>query len=380
MRQDLKLGTFFGIEVGLNWSVALILALFAWELSAYVLPARAGHPDAADWVAGVIGGLALLASVLVHEISHALVSLRNGVRVRSITLFLFGGIAQLEGEAHTPGADFRIAAVGPATSALLAGLFGTAQAAVIACGGHGLPVAVLSWLWQINLLLAVFNLIPGAPLDGGRVLRAILWRRTGDRLRATVSAAHAGRVVGVALMVLGALSFFGTGDVIGLWPALIGYFVYMAAGSEERFARAEDALSGVSVRMAMTPAPPAVPSTRSVAHLAGLMWQTRGDVVVVTTETGAVVGIATARAVRSVPERLRPERTVGDIALRIDDVPVARPDESMSEVLERVASSGVNLAAVFDEQGHLVGVVAPSDFERAMAYSVDRRGRTGTRN
>lgn len=373
MRQDLKLGTFFGIEVGLNWSVALILALFAWELSAYVLPARAGHPDVADWVAGVIGGVALLASVLVHEFSHALVSLRNGVKVRSITLFMFGGIAQLEGEAHTPGADFRIAAVGPATSVVLAGVFGATQAVVVSIGGHGLPVAVLSWLWQINLLLAVFNLVPGAPLDGGRVLRSILWRRTGDRLRATVAAAHAGRVVAIALAVLGAFAFFGSGNVIGLWPALIGYFVYVAAGAEERFALAEEALSEVSVRRAMTATPPAVPSTRSVAHVAGLLWQTRGDAVVVTTETGAVTGIATAHAVRSVPERHRSERTVGQIAVPIDDVPVARTDEPMSDVLERVASANANLAAVFDEQGHLVGVITPSDFERAVAYGVGGR-------
>ena len=212
MRQDIRLGTFDGIEVGLNWSVVVILALFVWELAAYVLPSRPGHVTAADWVAAVVGAVVLLLSVLAHEFAHAVVARHNEVKVRSVTLFVFGGIAQLEGEAHTPGADFRIAAVGPATSAALAGVFGAMEAVLVAAGGHGLPVAVLSWLWQINLLLAIFNLIPGAPLDGGRVLRAALWRRWGDRGRASVAAAHAGRGVGGVLIALGVLAFVGSGE------------------------------------------------------------------------------------------------------------------------------------------------------------------------
>ena len=208
-----------GIEVGLNWSVVIILALFAWELAAYVLPARPGHPSTLDWAAGLVGGAVVLASVLAHEVSHALVSRHNGVRVRSITLFVFGGMAQLEGEAHTPDADFRIAAVGPATSMGLAALFGAAQALAVAAGIHGLATALLAWLWQINLLLAVFNLIPGAPLDGGRILRSVLWRRWGDRTRASVAAAHAGRVVAAVLVSFGVVVFVSTGSPVGLWPA-----------------------------------------------------------------------------------------------------------------------------------------------------------------
>ena len=237
MRQTIRIGTFNGIAVGVNWSVAAILALFAWELAVYVLPTHSGHADAADWMAGVIGAVVLLGSLLAHEVSHALVATHNGVRVRSITLFVFGGVAQLEGEAHTPGADFRIAAVGPGVSLLLAMTFGVFQLVAIAAGIHGLPVGVLSWLWEINLLLAIFNVIPAAPLDGGRILRAGLWQRSGDHFRASVTAARAGRFFAVILVVLGALAFVSTDSVIGLWPALIGLFLLFrgSRGREVRF-------------------------------------------------------------------------------------------------------------------------------------------------
>jgi len=148
MRQTIKLGTWFGIPVGMNWSMLLLIALFAWELAEYEFPKQAGHANGADWAAGVIGAIVLLLSLIAHELSHSLVARHNGVAVRSITLFLFGGVSQLEGEAHTPAADFRIAAVGPATSVVAAGVFGAAQALAGWAGAHGLPVATLRWLWR----------------------------------------------------------------------------------------------------------------------------------------------------------------------------------------------------------------------------------------
>ena len=258
--------------------MAVILALFVWELAVYVLPTHSGHADGADWIAGVIGAVVLLGSLLAHEVSHALVARHNGVRVRSITLFVFGGVAQLEGEAHTPGADFRIAAVGPGVSLLLAALFGAMQMAAVAAGVHGLPVGVLSWLWQINLLLAIFNLIPAAPLDGGRILRAGLWRRSGDHFRASVTVSRAGRAFAVVLIVLGLLTFVSTGSVIGLWPALIGLFVYSAARAEEEYALVQGAMANMTIGQVMTPALPSVPSRTTVVDMASFLWLYRGDI------------------------------------------------------------------------------------------------------
>jgi len=374
MRQDIRLGTFDGIEVGLNWSVVVILALFAWELAAYVLPARPGHVSAADWIAGVVGAVVLLLSVLAHEFAHAIVARRNDVKVRSVTLFVFGGISQLEGEAHTPGADFRIAAVGPATSAALAGVFGALEAILVVAGGHGLPVAVLSWLWQINLLLAVFNLIPGAPLDGGRVLRAALWRRWGDRGRASVAAAHAGRGIGGVLIALGVLAFVGTGSVVGLWPALIGFFVFTAAGAEERYTRVQEAMETLTAAEVMTDRPLTVLSGAPVTGVADYLWQNRADAAAVTNEAGQLIGAVTAHAVHAALGGHRSAATAADLTIPLSAIPIARPDEPMGTLLDRIMSSGGNPALVLDADGRqLVGIVTTADIERAVNFGIAGR-------
>jgi len=373
VRQSIRIGTFAGIAVGVNWSVLVILALFAWELAYYVLPSTAGAPTATDWVAGVIGAVVLLVSLLAHEVSHALVARHNGVGVRSITLWMFGGVAQLEGEAHTAGADFRIAAVGPGTSVVLAVGFGAAQLVVSAAGGHGLPVAVLSWLWRINLLLAAFNLIPAAPLDGGRILRAGLWHHWGDRLRASVTAARAGRGFAVVLIAVGALGFW-YGGIIGLWPALIGLFLYSAARAEEQYALVRWGLANLSVGQVMTQGPPAVPNRTTVADLVlHHLLQYRWDAVAVTDDNGWLAGVVTVQAVGAVPLERRHITTLSEIALPLTAIPVARPEESMSTLLERMASSGGNPALVLDTDNRLTGIVTAADVQRAAAFTMGRQ-------
>ena len=373
VKQDIRLGTFFGIEVGLNWSVVVILALFAWELADAVLPARPGHASTADWIAGVAGGVVLLASVLAHEVSHALVAKRNDVRVRSITLFVFGGVAQLEGEAHTPGADFRIAAVGPATSVALAVLFAALEALLRAAGWHGLAVAVLSWLWQINLLLAIFNLIPGAPLDGGRILRAALWHRDGDRLRASIAAARAGRGVAIVLIALGLVAFVATGSVLGLWPALIGLFVYSAARAEERFELVLQAVSALDVGQVMTAHPPTLPLHSSVADVTACVWRFRCEAVLLIGGDGRPAGLVTAGAVDAVPVEARAGRGAIEIALPLDRLLHARADEPLPGLIERMASSGAALALVVDVSDQVTGIVTASDIDRAVALGAGRQ-------
>ena len=254
-----------------------------------------------------------------------MVARHNDVRVRSITLFVFGGVAQLEGEAHTPGADFRIAAVGPGVSLLLAALFGVMQIAAAAAGVHGLPVRVLSWLWEINLLLAIFNLIPAAPLDGGRILRAGLWQRSGDHFRASLTASRAGRVFALVLIVFGVLAFVSTGSVIGLWPALIGLFVYSAARGEEEYALVQGALANLTVGQVMMPALPSVPGRTTVADMASFLSLYRGDIAAVTDESGRLSGAVTAQAVNAVREERRSSTTSNEIAISLSAVPGRTP-------------------------------------------------------
>ncbi len=375
MRQTIRLGTFYGIAVGVNWSVAVILAYFAWGVGAYVLPSRSGHPDVADWVAGVIAAVVLLACLLAHEVSHCLVARHNGVQVRSITLFAFGGISQLEGEAHTAGADFRIAAVGPAVSLSLSVLFAAAQAVVVAAGGHGLFVGVLSWLWEVNLLLAVFNLIPAAPLDGGRILRAALWRRSGDRFRASVTASRAGRVFAVVLIVLGVLVFGSTGSIVAIWPLLIGLFIYFAARAEEEYAMTQAAVATLTVGQVMTPALPSVSNRTTVADMASLLWLYRGEMAAVVDDSGRLAGVVTVQAVNAVPLERRPGTTAEDITSPLSAILVARPEEPMGALLERMASKQGRPALVLDANGRVCGTISPSDVQRAVALGASSQPR-----
>ncbi|HXW32288.1 MAG TPA: site-2 protease family protein, partial [Acidimicrobiales bacterium] len=298
---------------------------------------------------------------------------------RSITLFLFGGVSQLEGEAHTPAADFRIAAVGPATSVVVAGVFGAAQALAGWAGAHGLPLATLRWLWEINLVLAAFNMIPAAPLDGGRVLRAALWHRWGDQLRASVAAARAGVTFAVLLIVFGVLTFLYIG-ITGLWAVLIGFFLYSAARGEEQYAQVRETLVNLLVWQVMTPHPPAVPDRTTVADLVSrYLWHYRGDAVAVTDDGGMLAGVVTAEAVRSVPPERQHDVTVAHIALPLDAVPVGRQEEPMNALLERMAAHEGHPALVLDDENRLAGIVTLSDVQRVATSARGRSAPAGRR-
>jgi len=219
-----------GMPVAVDWSVLVIAALLAWGLAETILPRMApGHRPVAYWLAGLVGAVLLMCSVLAHELAHALVARRSGVEVERLTLWLFGGVASLRGEPRTARADFRIAAVGPATSVAVGVGFGALAFALAVVRAGELAVGVAVWLGLVNIVLAVFNLAPGAPLDGGRVLRAFLWHRWGDRFRAAAAATTAGQAVAGGLVLLAALSF-AAGDTGGaFWLVLVAWFIHSAA-------------------------------------------------------------------------------------------------------------------------------------------------------
>ena len=379
MRQSIRIGTFAGVPVGVNWSVLVIFGVVIWELAEFGFPtALGGGVPAANWAAAVIAALLFFFSLLAHEVSHAVVARRNGVGVRSITLWLFGGVAQLEGEAHTPGADFRIAAVGPGTSIVLAGVFGAAQAAAQGLGVGGLPIDVLSWLWKINLLLAAFNLVPAAPLDGGRILRSGLWRAWHDRIRASVAAARSGRVFGVVLVVLGLVEF-GYGGVLGLWPALLGWFLWSAAGMEERAARLRGGVEHLAAWQVMVPHPPVLADSETVAQLVGTLWHYRGDAVAVTDERGWLSGLVTGDRVRAVPHSQRPVTRLRDIAMPLSSVPVVRVGDPVAVLLERMRSADGAPAFVLDDGGRLAGIVTGPDLEHAAVLGMAQQHQSAGR-
>src|SRR5262249_42643855 len=205
MGETASLGGVSGIRIGVNWSVLLIVALLAYGLAVGEFPAAAPrHPVAEYVVAALVTAVAFIGSLLAHELAHSLVARRNGLQVEGITLWLLGGVSQLQGEVADPGAEIRIAGVGPLVSLILGGAFWLLAWLLHVAGGGGVLVAGLAWLGGINVLLAVFNVIPAAPLDGGRLLRAVLWRITGDRYQAAVWSARSGQVFGWALVVVSA--------------------------------------------------------------------------------------------------------------------------------------------------------------------------------
>jgi Zn-dependent protease/predicted transcriptional regulator len=368
MRASISLGRIAGIKVGINASVFLIIAILVGGLATGQLPAAfPGHSVVAYVIAAIVAALLFLASLLAHELAHSVVARRNGVGVDSIVLWLLGGVTQLRGEPKTPGADFRIAVVGPLTSVALAVVFGLGAAGVAQLGTAGLTFGVLMYLAATNAMLAIFNLIPAAPLDGGRVLRAALWRWRGNRQKAAVSAARAGRFVGFAMIALGVLQVVTGSGLSGVWLALIGWFVVSAATAEEQQAKLGGRLAAVTVGQVMTPGPVVLDGNLSVGDFVAQVALTqRFSTYPIVDSDGRLTGLVTLNRVRAVPPELRATTRLHEIACAPAEVPIARPEDPLGELLERMQGCSDGRAVVVDNAGRVVGVVSPSDVARAL--------------
>jgi Zn-dependent protease/CBS domain-containing protein len=367
VRDSLRLGRVAGIPVAIHWSVLVVVLLLAWSLADGVLPQTApGHSAATYWSAGFVGTVLLLASLLAHELAHAVVARRCGVEVEGLTLWLFGGVASLGGEAPTPRADLRIAAVGPATSLALGLGFGGLAVALDLAGVGYVVTSVAVWLATVNVLLAVFNLIPGAPLDGGRILRAILWQRSGDRDRAAASATSAGQLVGYLLAGLGVVSFVAGDSVGGIWLVLIGWFVMSAARAEHEATVSQHVLEGVTVADVMSPDVRTGSADLSIdAFVHGQVLGGRHSAYPVVGLDGGVVGLVTLAQLRGVPPGERATRRVRDVAVPLDHVARATPGEPLADLLPRLTPESGRRALVFDA-GRLVGILTPADVSRTL--------------
>jgi Zn-dependent protease/CBS domain-containing protein len=368
--EHMRLGTVAGFRLGVHWSVLVILWLFTWSLASTLPGSAPGHSTLTYWVAGVIGAVVLLASLLAHELMHAVVARRAGVPVSDVTLWLFGGVTRLGGEAQTARTEFRIAISGPLTSVALAGLFAALGAVLRNMGAANVAVGVAWWLSGINLLLGLFNLLPGAPLDGGRVLSAYLWSRHGDKVRGEIGATRGGRVVGYALIALGLFEFMVASIVTGVWTVFIGWFLLTAAHSEERRILTRQSLAGVRVADAMTAHPRTAPGGITVEDfIHSYLLGDRHSAYPVEGPGGTIVGLITLAQLRMVAPEKRGITLVCDAAMPMDRVVMAAPQEPLTVVLDRLASHNGNRALVVDH-GEVVGIVTASDVSRL----IDVRG------
>ncbi|WP_446210881.1 site-2 protease family protein [Micromonospora sp. IBSANI012] len=380
MRASFRLGRIAGVPVGVNWSVLVIFLLIAWGLAANLFPrSYPGHSTLAYIFAGLAAAVVFFFGLLAHEVSHAVVAKRNGLHVEGITLWLFGGVAELRGEARDPGAELRIAGVGPLVSLLLGVFFGGIAVALALAGVHGLLLGALSWLAGINVLLAIFNVLPAAPLDGGRLLRAAVWKATGDRTKASVVAARAGWVLGALLIGLGLVQFLTGFGVGGLWLALIGWFLIGAAGVEERQARMGSALHGVRVGDVMTPQPQTASAEMTVADFVDHYLFAYRHSALPLTEEGRPVGLVTLDRVRGIPADRRGSTTLAEVSCRAEDLVLARPEEQLNDLLPRLSECADGRALVVTDQ-RLVGIVSPSDISRAVQRGSMRDQLAGSRH
>ncbi|HZD69147.1 MAG TPA: site-2 protease family protein [Actinomycetes bacterium] len=369
---SLELG---GFRVGFDWSILIVLALIAWSLASSFLPvAWPGYSDGAYWLAGLAAAGAFLGSLVAHELSHAIMARRAaGVEVEDITFWLFGGVARIRGDLPTPRLQLLVAGVGPLTSLALGLLLWGLALPLEALGAGGLAAGTVRWLALMNGALAAFNLIPGAPLDGGRVLHAILWRRHGDRTRAAATAARVGQGLGAILVGFGVLSFLFAGNLGGLWTALIGWFVFGAARGEAQVAVLRASLGERRVRDVMSPEPVVGPAWFTVeAFLERFAAYHRHLAFPVREFDGRVAGLVSLDLLRRVPPQQRPLLRVSELARPLSAVVTVRPDDSAVEVATRLATARQGLALVLDDHSQLVGVVSPTDLARAIALGHGR--------
>ncbi len=373
MADSIRLGRILGIPIGLHWGALLVAALFTLDLAFNALPALA--PEASQELrigAGVVGVVLFFASILAHELGHAVVALRHGIGVNGVTLWLMGGVARLDRHAPTARAELQVAVAGPVTSLALAVLF--AAMAVIVNGVTSAPatVAVLTWLALINGVLAVFNLLPGAPLDGGRVLTALLWRRTGDANRARLIAGRCGLVLGAALVVAGVgLAFTATGP-IGLFNAAVGLMIVFAASAEIRGAVIEERLT-MPVHRLHLPHPRPIPDDTTLARFDDLTPSVDADLAHPVVRWGREpVGYIGPEAA-SVSGPARSWTTVAEVMHQPGDVLRVAADLPAGRLLEAWASAPVAIAVTVDDRGRDLGTVT----ERRLLPLLERPTRWG---
>ncbi|MGV0596718.1 site-2 protease family protein [Mycolicibacterium porcinum] len=360
----IPLGRIAGFPVSANWSVLVIVSLFTWSLASTLPSAAPGYSVAAYWIAGTCGALVLLSSLLAHELTHALLARRAGVGVIDVTLWLFGGVTRLAGEAKTPRDALRIAASGPLTSMVLGVAFAAAAYGLRLAGGPHIVVGVGWWLAGINVLLGLFNLLPGAPLDGGRVLKSLLWKRCGDSMRAGIDAARAGRVLALILIGLGLATTFAGAPVGGIWLVLVAWFIYGASRDEELQLITKRAIADIRVRDVMTAHPNIAPSDVTVEDfIERYLLGDRHSAYPVADRHGEIVGLITLAELRRVAPSRRGLTLVRDAAKRMPHVVTAEPDEKLTGLLERLRTNGTSRALIFDT-GQLVGILTASDLNR----------------
>lgn len=359
----------FDVRFDLTWLI--LVALVIWTLSAGYFPQVLEGLSTATYVwMAILGAIGIFASIIIHELAHSLVARRFGMEMRGITLFVFGGAAHMPDEPPTPKAEFWMAIAGPITSVALAVLFWLLATIVAAAAVPETVVAVLGYLAGINLILAIFNMVPGFPLDGGRVLRAMLWWWKNDLHWATRVAASIGGGFGLALVVLGIVAVFGGNLIGGMWLFLIGLFLRAAASNSYQALITREALSGEPASAFMTRDPVTVTADTRLSDLVDEYFLGRYLKAVPVVDHGRLVGIVDVRRTKDVPRGEWPSRRVADVMKPITTEDTVKPDADAVEALRKLQESGASRVLVAEGE-RLVGIISLSDLRRILGLRLD---------
>lgn len=360
MQAQMKLGRIFGVEIGLHYSWFIIALLITLSLAGHFRQHNPEWGDSLSWGLAVMTALLFFAAIVAHELSHAVVAKSRGLPVRSITLFALGGVAQIEKEAEDAKTEFWMGIVGPITS-LVIGVICLGIAFVLGWTPPEFPSrplpAMLMWLGYINIMLAVFNMIPGFPLDGGRVLRAIVWWITGDAKRATGIAARIGQLVAFGFIVFGVVRFFGGAGFGGLWIAFIGWFLLSASRESYAQVAITEGLRGVRVADVMSRDYPTVDGHSNLQTFVEEHLVRTGRRCFAVTVNGRVEGIITPSEVSKFERARWPYTTVADVMRPLDQVRTVTPDASITDALEVMAREDLNQLPVVEDD-RLAGFVS----------------------
>ncbi|MFB6437924.1 site-2 protease family protein [Streptomyces sp. NPDC056411] len=366
MNGSFRVGQVVGVPLRMHWSVPLLVGLFAFGLGRQALPVwTPGRSSAVYALAGVVGAALLTGSLLLHEAAHAATARRKQIPVEDVTLWALGGITRM-GRPQSAGAAFAVAVSGPLTSLFLGGaVLGAGLGLARLAGWAEIPAVVLVWLGWANLFLGVFNLLPAAPLDGGRVVLALWWWRTGDRERAELVASRSGQVMGVLLVAVGWISVL-RGSPGGLWIVFVGLFIMVVAGAERRRASLRTSLRGVRVADAMTS--PVVTGADWLTvrrFIDEVALPAHHSALPLLDFEGRPSGLVQLSRLASVPGPSRETLRVREAATPLSQCAVAAPDELLSDALDRLTlRSGPRLLVV--DAGRLVGIVTGTDVSRLM--------------
>ncbi|MEU5546689.1 site-2 protease family protein [Streptomyces sioyaensis] len=368
MNGSVRVGRVVGVPLRMHWSVPLLVGLFAYGLGRQGLPVwTPGRSDAVYALAGVVGAALLMGSLLLHETAHAAVALRKKISVEDVTLWALGGTTRM-GRPQSAAAAFAVAVSGPLTSLIIGGIALGAGFGLHGLSGWAVPSVVLAWLGWANLFLGVFNLLPAVPLDGGRVVQAVLWWRTGDRDRADLAASRGGQIMGLLLVAAGWISVL-RGAPGGLWIVFVGLFIMVVAGAERRRAALHTALRGVRVAEAMSsPVTTGADWLTVQRFIDEVAVHSRHSALPLVDFDGRPSGVVQLRRLASVPAASRESLRVREVAIPLSQCAVAAPDEPLSTALDRISlRTGARILVV--EDGRLVGIATGKDVSRLMQRS-----------